>query len=163
MTTRTFAPWVEPVAAKVGESRAELIAFARSAPAALWSRPSPNAGWSCKDLLAHVAGDKGFIMILRAAVERTRLDPAPFAEGEGTRANARDVQARRDRSVEELIAEIESDGDVRQELMSRLTDADRELRQKEFPMSLGEVLELGPGGHDREHLTQLRGALEAAS
>ena len=29
-------------------------------------------------------------------------------------------------------------------LMSKLTDADRDLRQKEFPLSLGEVLELGP-------------------
>lgn len=160
MTTRTFAPWVEPIAAKVGESRAELIAFARSAPAELWNRPSPNDGWSSKDLLAHVAGDKGLLIILGAAVERTRLDPALFAEGEGTRANARDVEARRGRSVDELIAEIESDGETRQELMSRLTDADQERRQKEFPMSLGEVLNLGPGDHDREHLDQLRAAME---
>jgi uncharacterized protein (TIGR03083 family) len=160
MMTRTFAPWVEPIAARVRESRAELLEFARSLSAEVWSQPSPNPGWSCKDLLAHVAGDKGYIMILRAAVERTRLDPALFAEGEGDRANARDVEARRGWSTEALIAEIESDGKERDELMSKLTDADRDLRQKEFPLSLGDVLEMGPGGHDHEHLEQLRAALK---
>lgn len=161
MTQRTFVPWVAPIAAQTAESRAELIAFARSLPDAAWLRPSPNEGWSCKDLLAHVAGDKGYIMVLRAAVERTPLDPALFAEGEGTRANARDVAERRGRSIGELIAEIEADGTVRQDLMARLTDADRELRQREFPLSLGEVLEQGPGAHDREHLAELRTALES--
>lgn len=160
MAGRTFAGWVEPVAAKAAQSRAELVAYARALPPEAWSRPSPNEGWSCKDVLAHVAGDKGYIMILRAAVDRTRLDPALFAEGEGTRANARDVQERRDRSIDELVAEIESDAEVRLDLMSRLTDGDRDLRQKEFPLSLGEVLEAGPGGHDREHLEQIKEAIE---
>ncbi len=159
MTTRTFTPWVEPIAARVRESRAELLAFAGSQPPEMWSRPSPNPGWTCKDLLAHVAGDKGYTMILRAAVERTRLDPALFAV-DLDRANARDVEARRAGLIEELIAEIEADGEERDELMSKLTDADRDLRQKEFPLSLGEVLEMGPGRHDREHLDQLRAALK---
>ncbi len=55
MTTRTFAPWVEPIAARFRESRAELLEFARSLPSEAWSRPSPNTGWSCKDLLEEQA------------------------------------------------------------------------------------------------------------
>jgi uncharacterized protein (TIGR03083 family) len=158
--TRTYAPWVEPIATRGRESRQELLAFARSLPAEAWSQPSPNPGWSCKDLLAHVAGDKGYTVILRAAVEKTRLDPALLAD-DLDRSNARDVEERRARSIEELITEIETDGEERDELMSKLTDADRGLRQKEFPLSLGEVLEMGPGGHDREHLDQLRAVLSA--
>ena len=162
MTARVFATWVEPVAERSAASRAELLAYARGVPVQAWDTPSPNPGWSCKDLLAHVAGDKGYLMILRAAVERTRLDPAQFTPEEGERANARDVAERQGRTVADLITEIESDGETRLDLLSRLTDADRDLRQKEFPLSLGGVFETEPGGHDREHLAQLRTALEGA-
>ena len=54
MASRSFAPWVEPVAARLREGRAEIVELARSVPPEAWSRPSPNPGWRCKDLLAHL-------------------------------------------------------------------------------------------------------------
>ncbi len=164
MTSRAFASWVEPIAANDREARAEFLAVARSAPAELWSRPSPNDGWSCKDLLAHLAGDTGtwFRYIVVTVLEGGRLDPKRVEDISNADAlNAHDVEERRGRSIGELLAEFEAGGEERQELMSRLTDGHEHLRQGEYPISFGEFLGSNPGGHVREHLAQLRTALEA--
>jgi hypothetical protein len=63
--------------------------------------------------------------------------------------------------VEELIAELEAEGEETQELLSQLGPGDENLRQDDIPMSLGEGLSNDAGGHDREHLAQLRMALES--
>jgi hypothetical protein len=168
MTARTFAPWVDPIARRDREGRAELLAFARSVLAEAWCRPSPIEGWSCQDLLAHLAGDTGkwFSHMLRTAIGGQQLDPARVGPGVDIDAiNARDVAERRGRSAAELIAEIEADGEEHDELLSRLTDDHEELRQATYLLTLGELLGGNPagnhGGHDREHLAQLRTALES--
>ncbi len=74
---------------------------------------------------------------------------------------------RRGRSVVELIAEIEADGEEHDELLSRITDEHKNLRQADYPITFGEFLEDNPalsrGGHDREHLEHMRGALETTA
>jgi hypothetical protein len=150
------------------DGRAQFLDFARSAPDELWSRPvATMPGWTCKDVLAHIAGDTGkwFSHMLHAALDGQQLDPGRVGPGVDVDAiNNRDVEERRGRSVADLIAEIEADGAEHDELLSRLTDEHRNFRQEEYHLSLGELLGRNPsgnhGGHDLEHLSQLRSALE---
>lgn len=161
MTDRTFATWVEPLAEAPRRSRGEVVSFARSLPPDAWGESSPLDGWTYKDILAHLAGDTGKLLpgVLRSVISAEPLDPAILTGTE--EINERDVAARRGRSVEELIAEIEADGETLDELFSQLTEEQEDLRQDGFPMSLGEALSNDPGGHFREHFAQLRAALEA--
>ena len=157
MTERTFAPWVEPIAAKLRESRAQVAALARSIPAEAWSQPSPLPGWTYKDLLAHLAPTEDFRTVLRAVVANEPVDASIFANVDAR--NAQQVEERRGHSVDELIAELEAGSEKTQELLSRLTEADESRRQADIPISLGEGLGIF-SDHDQEHLPQLRAALE---
>jgi uncharacterized damage-inducible protein DinB len=161
MTDRTFAPWVEPIAAQLREGREQIIALAGAAPAEAWSKPSPNEGWTCKDLLAHLAtGDWVCQTILRAVVgdEAADLDALGDLDAIG-RGNARRLGERAARSVEELVGEVREEGEETQALLARLTEAHEPLRREGAPMSLGDYLRGFPN-HDRQHSAQLRTALE---
>lgn len=109
MTDRTFAPWVEPIAAQLREGRAEIVALARSAPTETWSKSSPNEGWTCRDLLAHLAtGDWLCQTVLRAAVGDEAADPEALRDSDAiSRSNARLLEERAGRSVEELLREVQ--------------------------------------------------------
>ena len=119
MTWRAFAPWVEPVAARLREGRAQIVELARSIPPEAWPRPSPNSGWTYRDLLVHLAvGDWVCQTVLRAVVANERLDvAATFASVDA--GNERLRQERASRSIEELIAEVEAEGEETQELLAR--------------------------------------------
>ncbi len=160
MTERTFAPWVEPIAARMRESRARVLEYARAVPEDAWAAPSPLPGWSCKDVLAHIGrgNDQMFQAILRDVIGGRRLDRSIFAvdtDGE----NARLVEERRDRPVAEIIVELEESGDEVQELLSQLTDESEGYRQEDPPFILSGFMRLvHDEDHDEEHLAQIRGA-----
>jgi uncharacterized protein (TIGR03083 family) len=162
MTTRTYASWVEPIAAETLGGAEELLAFVRAQPADFWERPSALEGWTRKDLLAHLAGDTGKVSssAMRAAVTGEPFaDPPDFKDG-GDARNASDVAERRGRSVGELIEEIAADRREWGELMSQLKDGDDGARWEGFPLTLGQYLRIC-APHDREHLEHIRAALEA--
>ena len=167
MPERQFASWVEPIARRDGDARIELVAYARSVAGEAWRRSSPLDGWSCKDVLAHLAGDSGkwFAYILESVLDGNPLDDGRAGPGADVDAiNARDVRERGDRPVAELIAEIESDGAAHLERLSRLAERHGGVRLEPYSCSLAEFLghnDAGDrGGHDREHLAHLRSALE---
>jgi uncharacterized protein (TIGR03083 family) len=156
---RTFAPWVEPIAKTLRESRAQVIRAAQEMFPEQWRMPSPLPGWSYQDVLAHLAvGDWVCQTVLRAATANERLDMAAIADLDGT--NERYRQERAGRSIEELIAELEAEGEETQALLSRLTEADEHRTQEDAPVSLGEYLRTFPS-HDQEHLAQFRQALDS--
>ena len=158
MTTRTFAPWVEPIAAQLSESRRAVAEVARAVPEVAWGRASPDPGWSYRDLLAHLAvGDWVCQAVLRAAVGGEPFDMTITTQLDDR--NARMIEEREGRSVQELIAEVGAEGEETQELLGQLSEADEERRQEDAPMSLGEYLRFYPT-HDRDHLEQLRTALQ---
>ena len=170
MTERTYAMWVEPIAERDRSGRTELIAYARAVPTDAWETPSEVPGWTCKDVLAHIAGDTGkwFSHMLHAALDGEQFDPKRAGPGVDMDAiNARDVEERRDRTAAQLIAEIEADGEGHDELLSRLTDEHQDFRLADYMMTFGELLSGNPagnhGGHDLEHLEQLRQALEVTA
>ena len=159
MTNQTFAPWVEPIAEQLRASRTEIVRTAHQLLDPLWTLPSRMKGWTFKDLLAHLAsGDWVCQMILRAALDNEPFDMAALNDVDGQ--NERHRQERQDRSVRELIAEVQAEGEETQELLARLTDADENRTQKDAPMSLGEYLRGFPN-HDREHLEELTRALDS--
>lgn len=159
MTARTFAAWVEPIAAQVSANRAGIARTAREIAPGAWNKASPVENWSYRDLLAHLAGDtdKNVRNVLRSVVAGQPVDPLLFSEIDAK--NARDLEQRRTRSIDELVAEIEQDGEAILDLLGRLTREDAERRQADFPLSLGEALKPFPD-HDGTHLAQLRVALE---
>jgi hypothetical protein len=168
MAERTFAAWVEPIAQRDRKGRAAMLDYVRSAPVDTWQRPSSVDGWTCRDVLAHLAGDTGkwFSHMLHAALDGQQFDPTRVGPGVDTDAiNRRDVEERRSRSLAELIAEIETDGEEHEELLSRLTDDHKEFRLAEYMLSelLGGNRSGNRGAHDREHLAQMREALEVAT
>jgi hypothetical protein len=75
------------------------------------------------------------------AAREGKTPECTFVDG-GDAWNARDVEARRDRSIAELVDEITSDGERWQQLLSELTDDAAELRWPDFPMGFGDYLEL---------------------
>ncbi|MEX1253680.1 MAG: maleylpyruvate isomerase N-terminal domain-containing protein [Dehalococcoidia bacterium] len=162
MTSRTFASWMEPIAAQFCDTRAELVAAARAMPEEAWARPSPNEGWTYKDLLAHVAGDtdKNFLRVVRDVLDREPVDLATFTTGVDER-NARNIEERRGRTIDELIAEIEADGEEAQELLARFTAADENWQPEGLPTTVANGLRSIAGGHEREHTAHLRAALKA--
>ena len=160
MSDRTYASWVEPIATSDRESRIELLELVRTLSPADWERASPLPGWTLKDVLAHLAGGTGknFQQILEAVVSRTPVNPAML--GDADARNAQDVEDRKDMSVGELISEIVGEGDAIDLLLSKLTDGQKDLRQDNIPMSLGEGLSQDPGGHYREHLAHFKKTLK---
>lgn len=104
MTDKTFASWVEPIAAQLRGGREQIIELAGSAPVEAWGKPTPNEGWTCKDLLAHLAtGDWVCQTVLRAAVGDEAADLDAISRG-----NARLLEERTARSVEELLREVQA-------------------------------------------------------
>lgn len=161
MADREFASWVRPIAATLAEDRRQVIAFARSAPADLWDRPSIVDGWTHKDILAHAAGGNDQILqeFLRSVAACGPLDPALF-QLDTDAENERGVAERRDWPVERLIAELEQGGDEVQELLSCVREEDEDLGQNVLPVSLGRFLRIvEEERHDRLHLEQLRAGL----
>ena len=44
MTSRTFASWVEPIAAQQRETAAQVVELVRPIPVEAWNRPKPGFG-----------------------------------------------------------------------------------------------------------------------
>ena len=166
MSQSGFAQWVEPIARRDREGREALLHFTRAVPDDAWSIQSPLDGWACKDVLAHLAGDTGkwFENILLSVLRSQPLDAERFGpQADPDLLNAPDIEARRNHTVSELIAEIELDGRKHEEKLSSLTDDHEHHLLAHYSYSLGEFLrnrEAGNrGGHDREHLAHIQAAV----
>ena len=162
MTTRTFAAWVQPLAAQLHESRTEVLRTARRFLPEFWGAMSPLPDWSYKDLLAHLAtGDWVCQHILRTVLANEPLDVANITNPDWVaEGNARFLAERKERTADELIAEVETEGEETQELLSQLTDEHEHRTQEGAPMTLGQYLRDAFPAHDRDHLQQLETGLD---
>ena len=162
MMTRTFAPWVAPIAEQLRQSRQEIARTAHRFLPEMWSMPSPLEGWTYKDLFAHLStGDWVCQTILRAVIANEPIEVDKVANLDWVNAgNARLLDERAERSAEDLIAEIEVEGEETQDLLTQLSEADESRTQEGAPMSLGQYLRDAFPGHDRDHLAQLKTALD---
>jgi uncharacterized protein (TIGR03083 family) len=165
VSERRCAPWVASVAATLAEGRRAVLAFARSAPAEFWARPSTLAGWTNHDVLAHLAGGNDQLLqrLLRDAAGTVPLGPA-FLHPDTDDENARGVATRRGWPIARLLAELEQDGEEVQELLAHLTEEDENRRWRGFPLTLGAFLHIvEEERHDLLHLDELRAGLLPSS
>jgi uncharacterized protein (TIGR03083 family) len=126
-----------------------------------WQRPSPNDGWSVRDLLVHVTtSESGFVHTLRK-----------MAAGEGgvaedfdpNRWNAGQLRRRAEMQVEELRPELES---AHVAMLALLDDIDEAALDQRGHMSSGVDGSLEDNfrlvaSHKREHTDHIRAALAA--
>jgi uncharacterized protein (TIGR03083 family) len=165
MIARTFVAWVEPKAQELRQGRAEIARTARQLLPEQLSVPSPLEGWTYKDLLAHLAsGDWFFQTMLRETLGIEKGLPDEQDMSFVNDGNARMLAERKDRGVEELIAEAESEGEETQELLSQISDATDPSavvwhRPNGDSVTLQQWLEGFPQ-HDKGHVAQLRTALD---
>jgi uncharacterized damage-inducible protein DinB len=167
VTTRTFVAWVKPIATRLRESRRQIVDTARSIPAESWQRQSPMSDWSYKDVLCHLAaGDFFCRAVVTAVVERMDLDLRPVSSARDVR-NAAFINERRNRTIDELIAEVQAEGARTQELLCRLNEADQATlifvsNRDALPTTLSDYLATF-SSHDVEHMRQLLTAAEVAA
>ena len=165
MTTRTFLPWVEGPAKQMRESRIEVRRTAEKLLPELWTMPSPLEGWTYKDLLAHLASGEWVVqMMLRTVLGIEKELPEQASLEFVNDGNAERLAARKDTSIEELIAEITSTGEATQDLLSKLTENTQPSlavwhRPNGDPVTLEQWL-TGFPQHDVTHGAQLKTALD---
>jgi uncharacterized protein (TIGR03083 family) len=160
LSEHRYADWVGPIAQRLSEDHAELVKFVREAPTEFWARPSTEAGWTNKDILAHLAGgnDQLVQIALRAAISNKPLGREAF-DVDTDAANARGVEERRSWSVEKLVDELIAGEAEMQELLSQLNEEHRSVRSG-TPMTLEQFLRIVyEERHDLLHLEQLRGSM----
>jgi hypothetical protein len=152
---RTFAAWVEPLAASLRESQQEVEQVAQAIPAESWAKESGYAGWSYKDQLAHLPESyRGITAVLRAIVEGRGPDFSRFDDIDAL--NEANRQAHLSTPVNDLLAELTIDGDALQDVLAELRPEHAGFNLG--PMLLSQALQ-GFTLHDRAHLAELRKAL----
>ncbi len=163
MTERTFAGWVEPIAARHRGDGAQVSTFARSLPVGAWAQPSGLDGWTCKDVMAHIGkgNDQLYQKLLRNLLAGGKVDTEIFRSVDTDGENAQGVEERRGLSPAEVIDEFEEAGEEVLELLAGLTDEHEHYRQHDPPFILKGFLDMiGKESHSIEHLKQLQAALE---
>ncbi len=163
MLQRTFATWVEPIAARHREDNARVLAFARSVPNDAWATPSGLEGWTCKDVLAHIGkgNDQLYQKLLRQVLSGEKVDTAIFRDVDTDGENSRGVERRRGMSPSDVIGEYEAAGEEVLDLLAHLTDKHEHLRQENPPFILKGFLDMvEKESHSIEHLKQIEKALE---
>ena len=163
MAERTFAPWVEPIAAQHRMHDAQVLEFARSLSEEAWAQPSGFDGWTCKDVMAHIGNgnDQLYQQLLRQVIAGDKIDTAIFIDVDTDAENAAGVAERRGLSPTEVIAEFEEAGEEVLDLLASLTDEHEHLQQDDPPFVLNGFMDMiGKESHSIEHLKQMQAALE---
>ncbi len=162
MTERTFAGWVEPIAARHRRDDAEVLEFARSVLEEAWAQPSGLNGWTCKDVMAHIGNgnDQLYQKLLRQVVAGDKVDTEIFRTVDTDGENAVGVAERRSLSPAEVIAEYEEAGEEVLDLLAGLTDEHEDYRQDDPPFILkGFLGMINQESHSIGHLRQLKAVL----
>ena len=163
MAERTFAGWVEPIAARNREDDAQVLAFARSIPDEAWAQPSGLEGWTCKDVMAHIGkgNDQLFQQLLRQVISGDKVDTEIFRTVDTDGENAAGVAERRSLSPADVIAEFEEAGEEVLDLLAGLTAEHEHYQQDDPPFILRTFVALiDKESHSIEHLKQMQGALD---
>ncbi|MCL5266042.1 MAG: DinB family protein [Chloroflexi bacterium] len=141
------------------ESRQELVALAKSLTSEQLQLPTENEGWSVKDTLAHVASSEGGLL---ATVNRILGGQVATRPGFDLNAyNQQQVEKRRNRSVDELLAELDASRPEALKRFGELTDeqlATRGNMASGTPIDVISVFQR-IGDHERLHCDQIRKAI----
>lgn len=160
MTAHSFAAWVEPLAASYRENRADVVQIARSLSDEQLSRPTGDEGWSVRKEVLHIAAsDPDFVKTLGTILDGATPDLSIFTDIDAR--NARNLEAWKDRDMQDVAGELESNGRLLQDLLARLTVEDGSRQPEGMPFPLGQLI-VGYGQHGPYHLGQIRKAIGQA-
>jgi uncharacterized protein (TIGR03083 family) len=103
------------------QAQRELLDVLDSVGPDEWSRPSPNEGWTVRDLLTHLTtSETGFIPSLRRMASGEGGVPADF---DPNRWNAGQLRRRAEQTPDELRAELERSSADMLSVLDSLDDA----------------------------------------
>src|SRR4051794_27601170 len=128
-----------------------------------WLRPSPNEGWTVRDLLVHLTtSESGFVPTLRRMAAGQGGVPADF---DPNRWNAGQLRRRAEIPVDQLRPELES---AHTGMLEVLDQADETALDQRGHMSSGEEGSVEDNfrlvaTHKRTHTDDIRSALAAAA
>jgi uncharacterized protein (TIGR03083 family) len=124
-----------------------------------WLRPSPNDGWTIRDLLVHLTtSESGFVPTLKKMAAGEGGVPADF---DPNRWNAGQLRRRAEMATDQLRPELESGHAA---MLALLDDVDNAALDRRGHMSTGEEGSLEDNfrlvaSHKREHTDHIRAAL----
>ena len=128
-----------------------------------WSRPTPNAGWTVRDLLVHLTtSESGFVPTLRRLAAGEGGVPDDF---DPNRWNAGQLRRRAAMSVDELRPELESAHVAMLALLDDVVDAELDQRghmSSGIDGSLEDNFRL-VANHKRAHTGDMRAALSTSA
>ena len=128
-----------------------------------WLRPSPNEGWTVRDLLTHLTtAEAGFVPALRRMAAGEGGVPADF---DPNRWNASQLRRRGDPSPEQLRAELESAHGAMLALLDSVDDAALDHRGHLSSGSEGSTEDNFRlvADHKRAHTADIRAAFATTS
>ena len=139
--------------------RAELLALVQGLDEADVGQQTANPGWTVQDVVAHLASaERGHVQVVRALLDDQGLESASF---DLDAFNEREVAARRNRSLADLLEEL---ADGRREtlaLLDRLGSADWD-RAGHHPGGFDTTVEgvfRVIAIHEKRHLKDIKAAL----
>ena len=157
MSDGNFAPWVEPTASKLAESRKDINDVVRQVPGTAWDEPSDYPGWSYKDHLAHLPyAHFGVHEVLRAVISGRKPDFSRFDRIDDLNEENRRKHVAT--PVETLLAAYLAESEATQGILSELNDEHAEVSLG--PMKISQALQ-GFAMHDIAHGDEIKKALES--
>jgi uncharacterized protein (TIGR03083 family) len=144
---------------EIKEARGEVLGLVSGLSPEELNRPSPNAGWSVKDTLAHLSSIEARLR----SMWQHALDGQPWPADDSTvdAYNDRCVAERRSWAPEAVVAELDQSGRETASFLDRLAPEDLD-RQWEHPvrgiMTIEALVGIVPR-HLRAHGEELRTAL----
>ena len=128
-----------------------------------WLRPSPNQGWTVRDLLVHLTtSESGFVPTLKRMAAGEGGVPSDF---DPNRWNASQLRRRAEMATDQLRPELES---AHTAMLAVLDEADESALDKRGYLSTGVEGSLEDNfrlvaSHKREHTADMRAALGATA
>jgi len=147
------------IAAALTATRDQLQAITSGLQEADWQRPTPNEGWTIKDVLAHLtASEPGLVVMARRILNDEESAVAGF---DVHRYNQRQVEKRRERSGAELLDDLAA---ARQETLALLAELSEAQLDKPGRRTTGEETTLEGvfrqiSGHTETHTADIRRTL----
>lgn len=142
----------------LNQARQELISLSRSLSPKDLSITPEVGGWTVKDILSHVANSEAGLVATAARIAAGEAHAKPGFDLHAF--NQREVEKRRERSIEELLAELDASRATMVKTLEGMTDEHLEAKgfmRSGLPIDVMAVFRR-IGDHERTHCQEIRTA-----
>jgi uncharacterized damage-inducible protein DinB len=148
---------------ELAEARNQLLALCRQMTEQEWSLPTDDGLWTVKDNVLHVSiSEPGLVRLAKKALQGEPLRSPDF---DLDYYNERQVAKYREKTVDEIIADLEAARTATLAFIESLQDRDldREAEDKYFGRVTVEYLLRRIATHDRHHLEVIKRSISRMS